>query len=130
MTKWILPRIVHTIHEEQLAEHGGASGVRDEGLLDSALTRPKNLAAYGNPPPNIFELAASYAYGIIGNHPFLDGNKRTGFLLAYVFLRLNGWELKAAEADAVLAVLSLAKGEWTEKEFSCWLEKCSEKIAD
>ena len=103
MIKWIIPRLVYVVHEEQLAEHGG------------------------NPKPNIFDLAAAYAYGIIKNHPFIDGNKRTGFLLAYIFLRLNGYELNAPEAEAVLAVYSLASGEWIEKDFSRWLEHWSLK---
>jgi len=125
MIKWIIPRLVYVVHEEQLAEHGGTSGVRDQGLLESALARPQNIEAYGNPKPNIFDLAAAYAYGIIKNHPFIDGNKRTGFLLAYIFLRLNGYELNAPEAEAVLAVYSLASGEWIEKDFSRWLEHWS-----
>ncbi|MBO5589436.1 MAG: type II toxin-antitoxin system death-on-curing family toxin [Anaerovibrio sp.] len=127
MIKWIIPRLVYVVHEEQLAEHGGTSGVRDQGLLESALARPQNIEAYGNPKPNIFDLAAAYAYGIIKNHPFIDGNKRTGFLLAYIFLRLNGYELNAPEAEAVLAVYSLASGEWIEKDFSRWLEHWSLK---
>ena len=125
MIKWIIPRLVYVVHEEQLAEHGGTSGVRDQGLLESALARPQNIEAYDNPKPNIFDLAAAYAYGIIKNHPFIDGNKRTGFLLAYIFLRLNGYELNAPEAEAVLAVYSLASGEWIEKDFSRWLEHWS-----
>jgi len=127
MIKWIIPRLVYVVHEEQLAEHGGTSGVRDQGLLESALAWPQNIEAYGNPKPNIFDLAAAYAYGIIKNHPFIDGNKRTGFLLAYIFLRLNGYELNAPEAEAVLAVYSLASGEWIEKDFSRWLEHWSLK---
>ena len=127
MIKWIIPRLVYVVHEEQLAEHGGTSGVRDQGLLESALARPQNIEAYGNPKPNIFDLAAAYAYGIIKNHPFIDGNKRTGFLLTYIFLRLNGYELNAPEAEAVLAVYSLASGEWIEKDFSRWLEHWSLK---
>ena len=127
MIKWIIPRLVYVVHEEQLAEHGGTSGVRDQGLLESALARPQNIEAYGNPKPNIFDLAAAYAYGIIKNHPFIDGNKRTGFLLAYIFLRLNGYGLNAPEAEAVLAVYSLASGEWIEKDFSRWLEHWSLK---
>ncbi len=128
MKRWILDRLVYVVHEEQLAEHGGTGGIRDRGLLGSALARPRNLEDYGEPPPNVFDLAAAYAYGIIENHPFLDGNKRTGFLMAYIFLNLNGWELNAPETEAALAVYALAKGEWTEKDFSRWLEKWSEKI--
>lgn len=122
MIKWIIPSVIYAVHKEQLAEHGGTSGIRDEGLLDSALTRPKNLAYYGCPEPSVFDLAAAYAYGIIENHPFVDGNKRTGFIAAYIFLELNGQHFCAPEAEATLAVFNLANGEWTEKDFSRWLE--------
>ena len=121
--RWLHPAVVIAIHGEQLAEHGGSDGVRDEGLLSSALTRPQNQLAYGE--PSAFDLAAAYAFGIIRNHPFVDGNKRTGFLAAYVFLDLNSWELIAPEAQAVAAVLSLAEGTMEESGFSVWLrENC------
>ncbi len=93
--------------------------MRDAGLLSSALARPQNQAAYGE--PSVFDLAAAYSFGIISNHPFVDGNKRTGFLSAFVFLDINGRELMAAEAEAVAAVLALAKKEIDETEFSNWL---------
>lgn len=130
MTKWILSRVIYAIHDKQLAEHGGSSGIRDAGLLKSALARPENLAAYGEPPPTLYELAAAYAYGIIANRPFIDGNKRTGFLLAYLFLALNGKTLDAPETEAVLAVYALARGEWKERDFARWLERwCAKRPA-
>lgn len=121
--RWLLEGVVVAIHGELVAEHGGIPGVRDAGLLSSALAHPQNRAAHGE--PSVFDLAAAYAFGIIRNHPFVDGNKRTGFLAAYVFLDLNGWELKAPEAEAVAAVLSLAAGEMDEAGFSTWLKSKS-----
>lgn len=118
--RWLLNGVVLALHDEQLAEHGGSPGVRDAGLLSSALARPQNQVAYGD--PSVFDLAAAYAFGIIRNHPFVDGNKRTGFLAAYVFLDLNGWELMAHEDEAVAAVLALAAGEIQEAGFSEWLK--------
>ena len=106
---WVLRAVVEAVHDAQLAEHGGASGVRDAGLLESALARPANL------------LAAAYAFGIVRNHPFVDGNKRAAFLAAYVFLRLNGRDLVADEISATTAVLALASGEMTEADFAAWL---------
>ena len=121
---WLLRSVVEAMHFEQIAEHGGASGIRDPGLLDSALARPLNLWAYAS--PTLFELAASYAFGVVKNHPFVDGNKRTAFLSAYLFLRLNGWRLIASHDDAVRMVLSLAAGDLDEFEFAQWLESNSE----
>jgi len=118
--RWLLEAAVNAMHGELIAAHSGGLGVRDAGLLSSALARPQNQAAYGK--PSIFDLAAAYAFGIIQNHPFVDGNKRTGFLAAYVFLDLNGWELRAAEADAVTAVVALAAGEMDEAGFSEWIK--------
>ena len=118
--RWLLNGVVLALHDEQLAEHGGSPGVRDAGLLSSALARPQNQVAYGD--PSVFDLAAAYAFGIIRNHPFVDGNKRPGFLAAYVFLDLNGWELMAPEDEAVAAVLALAAGEIQEAGFSEWLK--------
>ena len=117
--RWLVEGIVIAVHAEQIAEHGGGDGLRDRGLLSSALARPRNLAGYGM--PTVFDLAAAYACGIIQNHPFIDGNKRSGFLVAYVFLALNGWKLIAAEASAVEAVLALASGGMSEAEFADWL---------
>ena len=99
---------------------GGSLGVRDAGLLSSALACPQNQVAYGY--PSVFDLAAAYAFGIVRNHPFVAGNKRTGFLAAYVFLDLNGWELMAHEDEAVAAVSALAAGEIQEAGFSEWLK--------
>ena len=121
---WVRPDALMALHAEQLAEHGGASGVRDQGLLESALARPENLAAYEEPTAH--ELAAAYAYGIVKNHPFVDGNKRTGFLAAAVFLELNGFVLQAEEVDAVEKVLGLAAGALSEEDFARWLEAVSQ----
>ena len=123
--RWLKEEVLLAVHDEQLAEHGGAEGVRDSGLLSSALARPKNFADYEK--PSVFDLAACYAGGIIQNHPFVDGNKRTGFLAAYMFLALNGEELDATEANAVAAVLDLAAGKMNEAQFSAWLKENAEK---
>jgi death-on-curing protein len=117
--KWLDPAIILAVHEMQLAEHGGATGIRDSGLLESALARAPNLAAYGQ--PDAPALAAAYGYGISRNHPFLDGNKRTGFVATELFLQLNGLELTAADADAVLTMLAVAAGDISEDEFAAWL---------
>lgn len=119
--RWLLEGVVLAIHEEQIAEHGGSSGVRDAGLLSSALARPQHQAHYSD-EPSVFDLAAAYACGIIRNHPFVDGNKRTGFLAAYVFLNINGWQLNSSEVEAVNAVLALAGSEIDETSFSSWLK--------
>ena len=113
------------IHEMMLAQHGGLGGVRDEGLLESALARPKNLFAYKSPP--FARLAASYAAGIILNHPFLDGKKRTGFMLAAVFLELNGLIFTASEESVVEKTLALAAGELKEPGYAAWLKANSRK---
>lgn len=122
---WLRLNALKALHNEQLAEHGGAAGVRDEGLLESAMARPLNLAAYGN--PDLFELAAAYAYGIIKNHPFIDGNKRAGFQAAATFLLLNREVLTASDQSVVEMVLGLAAGEVSEAEFAVWLKaNCKE----
>lgn len=118
--RWLTEKVIVAIHDEQIAEHGGGRGVRDHGLLLSALARPQHLLQYA--APDVFDLAAAYAFGIVNNHPFIDGNKRTGFLAAYVFLDINGWELTAPEPEVVAAVLALAIGEIDEKGFSTWLK--------
>lgn len=118
--RWLRDDVVVAMHREQIAEHGGSAGIRDAGLLSSALARPQNQTAYGE--PSVFDLAAAYAFGIISNHPFVDGNKRAGFLAAYIFLDINGWELMASEAEAVAAVLALAVREMDEAGFSAWLK--------
>jgi death-on-curing protein len=122
---WVHGEECFAIHEMVLAQYGGLAGVRDEGLLASALDKPKNLFSYAK--PNHFEMAASYAAGIIGNHPFLDGNKRTGFLIAAVFLEVNGWELTAAEESVVEMTLGLASGKLTERDYAAWFERNSRK---
>jgi death-on-curing protein len=114
------------IHARQLDEHGGASGLRDLELLESALARPRQRHAYGD--PDVFYLAAAYTAAIIGNHPFVDGNKRTGFVVGVLFLELNGPTLTASEADATQAVLDLAAGEIKEDEFASWLRANSTSL--
>lgn len=109
---------MYAIHDCQLAEHGGLPGLRDEGMLDSALARPRNQAAYGK--PNAAALAAAYAYGIVRNHPFADGNKRTGWVVARVFLADNGLRLQFDPADAVRTVEALAAGKLSETELAAW----------
>jgi death-on-curing protein len=117
---WVADSVVTAIHEAQLAEHGGIAGIRDEGLLSSALARPRNLEAYGD-KPNVAELAASYAFGIARNHAFLDGNKRTAFVVMELFLNLNGRELNADDADCITTMLALAAGDLSEKSLVSWL---------
>jgi len=115
---WIDPAVILAVHDEQLAEHGGAAGVRDAGLLESALARPRNLAHYGQ--PDACELAAAYAFGLAKNHPFIDGNKRSAFVATELFLMLNGWRLTAGDADCVMVMLRLAAGEVDEASFAQW----------
>ena len=119
--RWIDARVLFMLHDESLAGHGGGRGVRDMGLLESALMRPQNLANY-NPEADIAELAASYAHGLAKNHPFVDGNKRVAFLSVGVFLGMNGFELTASPVDAIQAVLALAGGDMSEEEFAVWLK--------
>ena len=118
---WLNRAVIIAIHEVQLAEHGGGTGVRDAGLLDSALGKPQQLNNYGEPPPDAAALAASYGYGISRNHPFIDGNKRTGYVSAELFLRLNGWRLTADDASCVVTMLAVAAGDITEEAFAAWL---------
>jgi death on curing protein len=123
---WIQDSVVLAIHEAQLAEHGGIAGIRDEGLLSSALARPRNLDAYGD-NPDTASLAASYALGIARNHPFLDGNKRTAFVVMELFLSLNGWVLSADDADCISTMLALASGKLSEKGLADWLREHIER---
>ena len=123
MIVWIERALALALHERQLAEHGGGTGVRDEGLLESALAKPQQLFAYGDPPPDLAGLAASLAFGLARNHPFVDGNKRTGFVAAELFLRLNGWVLTADDASCVLTMLAVAAGDITEEAFAAWLRE-------
>jgi death-on-curing protein len=119
--RWVDKRALLLLHADSLAEHGGATGLRDEGLLDSALARPLNLAAYGD--PDVADLAASYGLGLAKNHAFVDGNKRAAFLAVGLFLALNGSRLKAAQADAVLTMLALASGTLDEAGFADWIRR-------
>lgn len=116
---WIDPTVVYAVHEAQLAEHGGAAGVRDEGMLASALARAQQLAAYGD--PDLADLAAAYAHGLAKNHPFIDGNKRTAFVVCELFLALHGQHLAASDADCVLSMLALASGDLDAAAFAAWL---------
>jgi death-on-curing protein len=120
---WVLREVVFAAHDQSLAQFGGGAGLRDEATLDSALGKPLNLFAYGK--PSLFDLAVSYGYGIVKNHPFIDGNKRTGFIVAVVFLELNGYAFRATEVDAALKTLALAAGELSEAAYSAWLKENS-----
>jgi death-on-curing protein len=117
--RWVDRRALVLLHEDSLAEHGGAPGLRDEGLLESALARPLNLAAYGE--PDFAALAASYGVGLAKNHPFVDGNKRAAFLAMGLFLGLNGQRLVASQADATLTMLAVAAGTLDEAALADWL---------
>lgn len=121
MITWIEKRFVIAIHERQIAEHGGDSGVRDETLLESALARPQQLYAYGDPPPDLADLAASLAFGIARNHPFVDGNKRTAQVCYRAFIALNGATFTASDEEKYAAMLALAAGERSEQDFAAWL---------
>ena len=123
--RWIDRRLLVILHDESLAEHGGASGLRDEGLLESALARPLNLVAYGD--PDVADLAAAYGVGLAKNHAFVDGNKRAAFLAVGLFLRLNGHRLMASQADATVTMLGVAAGELDEAGFAQWLRTNSER---
>ncbi len=116
---WLLRTVVEAIHDEQLAEHGGGAGLRDAALLESALDRPRNLAAYGD--PDLAALAAGLGHGIVRNQPFVDGNKRTAFVAVELFLDLNGQALVADDADCVLVMLRLAEDSIGEDEFAAWI---------
>ncbi len=111
------------MHERLLAEHGGSEGIRDEALLESALGRPENLLIYGK--PSVFDLAAAYACGIIKNHPFVDGNKRTGFMAAFVFLGINQIDFVVDESEVVLQTIAVASGELSEEAYATWLKEHS-----
>jgi death-on-curing protein len=119
--RWISKPALLLLHDESLAEHGGAPGIRDEGLLDSALARPLQLASYGDPPPDLAALAASYGVGLAKNHGFVDGNKRAAFLAVGLFLGINGFRLLASQADATLTMLAVAAGEIDEQVFAGWI---------
>jgi len=116
--RWLPLEAVLAMHERQLAEHGGGEGVRDQGLLESALQRPINKLAYSQ--PDLFDLAAAYAYGIATNHPFVDGNKRTALVASFTFLRINGQATSSDQAENVRTFLALAAGELSEAELASW----------
>lgn len=116
---WVLDAVALAAHAEQLAEHGGAEGVRDEGGLASAMARPRNLAGYGE--PDAAALAAAYAFGIARNHPFVDGNKRTAAVVAETFLALNDCRLRASDAELVVTIVALAASDLSEDELADWL---------
>ncbi|MBK9654203.1 MAG: type II toxin-antitoxin system death-on-curing family toxin [Rhodanobacteraceae bacterium] len=116
---WVHAEALILLHDESLAEHGGAAGIRDRGLFESALARPVNLALYEH--PDVFDLAASYAHGLAKNHPFVDGNKRCAFLAAGLFLAMNGTRLAASQVDATTTMLALAAGDIDEASYAAWL---------
>lgn len=120
---WLAQDAVLAIHEDQLAEHGGAVGVRDLGLLQTALAKPQQLAAYGDPAPDVAALAASYAYGIAHLHPFVDGNKRTSLVAAETFIVLHDHTMEASDVECVQVWLALAAGDLSEAELAVWLRE-------
>ena len=119
---WLARRALELLHSESIAEHGGADGLRDEGLFESALARPRNLLAYEN-VTDPARLAASYAFGLVENHAFLDGNKRIAFIAAGLFLRMNGHRLAADRAESTLVMLSVASGAFSETQLADWIRK-------
>ncbi len=125
--KWILEEAAYAIHQRQIAEHGGINGIRDENLLSSALARPQNLKAYIE-NVEISQLAASYAFGIAKNHPFLDGNKRTAYVVMRTFLLLNSFDIEAAQEEKYLTFLKLAEGTLSEDELFEWIKERSKKL--
>jgi death-on-curing protein len=125
--RWVAAEVLLAVHEEQLAEHGGAAGVRDLGLLESALARPQNQAAYGN--PDAADLAAAYGVGLAKNHPFIDGNKRTAFVAVELFLALNGCALTANDTDCVMTMLAVAASDIDEDAFADWIRRHSAPVS-
>jgi death-on-curing protein len=120
---WLMEETVIAIHYRQISEHGGGEGLRDEGLLSSAMARPKNLLAYSKPRPDLAALAAAYAYGIARDHPFVDGNKRTALVAARTVLIVNGVDLEATQDEKYLTFLELANGTLTEERLADWIRK-------
>ncbi len=127
---WVRHDAVRAILLRQLAEHGGSDGVRDEGLLDSALARAKNLLAYSDEPPDTAALAAAYAIGLVKNHPFVDGNKRTAYVVCRTFLILNGHDIEASKEDKYLTFLGAADGSLSEDELADWIRRHSHVVAE
>jgi death-on-curing protein len=123
---WVLRASAHALHDRLLSEFGGASGIRDEGMLESALSRPVNQSGYGS--PSIPELAAAYAFDLVRNHPFADGNKRIGLATAALFLELNGYRFMASEADATVQTLAMAAHELDEAGYAVWLKSNSKAL--
>jgi len=117
---WLREDVVRAIHRRQLAEHGGREGVRDPGLLESALARPRQILAYSEPPPDLAALAAAYAFGILRNHPFVDGNKRVALVALRTFLKVNGHDLVATQEEKYQIVLRVADRQLSEAEFAGW----------
>jgi death on curing protein len=127
--EWIEEKVVRMFHQRQLAEHGGLNGIRDESLLLSALARPQQLWCYGNPPPDVCDLATAYAHGIAKNHPFLDGNKRTAAIACELFLNLNGRFFTVGEEIKYPYYLALAAGDLDEAGFADWLREVTKPSA-
>jgi death-on-curing protein len=122
MLYWLTMREVLAMHDLQLAHHGGASGIRDQGLLESAMARAQNIAAYAETAPSLSVLAAAYGAGIVRNHPFIDGNKRTGLMAAFVFIERNGGRVTATQEEAYFAFHDLAAGKLSEGSLAQWLD--------
>jgi death-on-curing protein len=120
---WLTREAVLAIHAQLLARFGGSAGIREDNMLESALAKPRQLHAYGQ--PKVYEMAAAYAFGIVKNHPFVDGNKRAGFVAAYTFLGINGFDFTAPEEEVVIFTRGLAAGEITLEEYTLWLQKAS-----
>jgi death-on-curing protein len=125
--RWLNRVVVDAIHNDQLREHGGLPGIRDENVLESAIARPQQKWHYYAEQPDVAVLAAAYAFGLVKNHPFVDGNKRIAFATAVVFLELNGYRFEAGEADAVVRTLALAAGELKQLEYAQWLKAQSKR---
>ncbi len=123
MIVWLETALVLALHDRQLAEHGGSSGVRDDNMLESALARPQQLHAYGDPPPDLADLAASLAFGLARNHPFVDGNKRTAAVACETFIELNGARLEVEDAELFPRFLALAEGKLPVEELAAWLRE-------
>jgi death-on-curing protein len=122
--EWLDEAIVLRLHAEQLSQFGGLAGIRDFGLLSSALARPKHVSHFSQSKPGIIRLAASYAFGIAKNHPFADGNKRSSLIACHLFLRRNGFQLIAPQSEQILVILDLAAGSIGEEQFEAWLRGC------
>lgn len=129
MLHWLTKQEALAIHDMQLAWHGGASGIRDEGVLESALARAQNIASHSEETPSLAVLAAAYGSGIVRNHPFVDGNKRTGLVATFTFIERNGFVVTASQEDAYFAFHDLAAGKLSEKELARWLEANTEPVS-